>query len=257
MSIATFEGSLDEHLELRFGGAQNSDVLALRLRRGDAEAVGGVARLRHLQTRIEVCTNDNEELFHERTPVNDKVMKMGAMFCGVPVIEEAMKFAWKKHIRQIRPYSGEPYFNHLVEVAVTLHWAGCGPQVIAAGFLHDVKEDQGVRHVELVDKFGAHVAQLVDEVTNVAEDKKLGNREFRQSLEREHLAGASYGGKSIKLADILSNTRDIVDVNPSFAPVYLKEKLLLVPLLKGGHDGLWELALLQVSKQAQRAGITV
>jgi (p)ppGpp synthase/HD superfamily hydrolase len=177
---------------------------------------------------------------------------MGAMFYGQPVVEEAMKFAWKKHINQTRQFDGAPYFDHLVEVAVTLHWAGLGSQVIAAGFLHDVKEDQGVTNDELVDKFGAFVALLVDEVTNVAEDKSLGNREYRQGLEREHLGGACSAAKSIKLADVLSNTRDIVDVNPKFAPGYLEEKRLLLPYLRTGDRVLFELAEQQIERQAKR-----
>jgi len=59
------------------------------------------------------------------------------------LVAEAADYAKMIHKPQVRKYTGEPYFVHLVEVGMTLEWAGCDPEVVAAGFLHDSIEDQG------------------------------------------------------------------------------------------------------------------
>lgn len=158
------------------------------------------------------------------------------------IVERAARFAYDKHRQQTRKGSGLPYFVHLVEVAVSLAWASQDREVITAGFLHDVVEDQGVSRQELALLFGTRVARIVDEVTNVAKPED-GNRVARMALEREHLSRASVEAKNLKLADLTSNTRSIVVDQPKFAPVYLEEKRLLLPLLKeGSHPVLYQVA---------------
>lgn len=157
------------------------------------------------------------------------------------LVDMAADFAEYIHISQARKYTGEPYFNHLVEVAMTLHWSGCNERVVAAGFLHDCVEDQNVDSRELAALFGMEVARLVVEVTDVSKPGD-GNRAFRKYLDREHLAKASPWGKTIKLADLISNTRNIVQHDPVFAKVYLAEKRDLLPYLKAGNTRLYELA---------------
>lgn len=166
-------------------------------------------------------------------------------FPGTPLdrslVSRAMRFACEKHAGQVREGSGIPYFWHPIDVGVTLAWAGMDPEVIAAGFLHDVKEDCGVTGQVLANLFGRRVDTLVDEVTNVTKTAD-GPRAVRQQREREHLAAASPEGMSIKLADSLWNLRDIRRDKPKFAPKYSAEKRLLIPLLKKGHPVLYELA---------------
>lgn len=166
-------------------------------------------------------------------------------FPGTPlarsIISRAMRFACEKHAAQTRKGSRVPYFCHPIDVGVTLAWAGQDCEVIAAGFLHDVKEDCGVGHDVLVNSFGRRVAKLVDEVTNVT-TREDGPREVRQAMERQHLSAVSPEAMTLKLADSLCNMRDIIRDEPKFAPKYLAEKRLLIPLLKGGHPVLYELA---------------
>ena len=166
-------------------------------------------------------------------------------FSGTPlersIIQRAMRFSCEQHAGQTRKRSGVPYFWHTVDVAVLLLWAGQDPEVIAAGFLHDTKEDCGVSGETLARLFGRRVATIVDEVTNVTTPSD-GNRARRQEIERQHLAAASPEGMSLKLADSFCNSRDIARDEPAFAPVYLSEKRLLIPLLKAGHPVLYEMA---------------
>ena len=71
---------------------------------------------------------------------------------------------------------------------------------------------------------------------------KDGNRAVRKAKDRAHLARASAEGKSIKLADLVSNTRSIVAHDPNFSVVYLREKRALLPFLTEGDAGLFALA---------------
>ena len=76
-------------------------------------------------------------------------------------ILEAFRFADEKHLGQIRK-SGEPYISHPLAVAeICADWK-LDAQAIMAALLHDVVEDQGVTLEELIERFGAPVAAMVD-----------------------------------------------------------------------------------------------
>ena len=62
---------------------------------------------------------------------------------SLALIEKAYYFAFECH-RQQKRETGEPYFVHVLNVAYSLALLHCGPQTIAAGFLHDTMEDCGV-----------------------------------------------------------------------------------------------------------------
>lgn len=163
------------------------------------------------------------------------------------LVAHAADYAKIAHASQQRKYTGEPYFNHLVEVAVTLEWVGCRPEVVAAGYLHDSIEDTSVTGMDLSRLFGPEVAWLVEQVTDVSKPSD-GNRAFRKKLDAEHLSRATPEAMTIKLADIISNTRNILERDPSFAKMYLKEKKALLPLLLRGNEVLWQIANEIVSK---------
>jgi (p)ppGpp synthase/HD superfamily hydrolase len=158
-----------------------------------------------------------------------------------PLEDHARLFSMAAHETQKRKYTGEPYHNHLLNVASTCKAALYREEVVAAAFLHDIIEDQGYTVETLSALFGTEVAQLVNEVTDVSKPTD-GNRAARKALDRAHLANASPEGMTIKLADIIDNTSSIVKYDPGFARVYLKEKKALLPLLKRGNSTLWQIA---------------
>jgi (p)ppGpp synthase/HD superfamily hydrolase len=147
------------------------------------------------------------------------------------LIHRAKEYAIKAHGDQKRKYSGEPYWHHLQEVATTLLRYSAAPDVVAAGWLHDVLEDTNVRYGMLVVEFGGAVADLVQEVTDVSRPEH-GLRHLRKRIDRQYLAGASWRGQMIKCADTISNTSDIVANDLRFAKnTYIPEKMALLPLL--------------------------
>ena len=97
----------------------------------------------------------------------------------IVMIERALMYAREKHQGQMRK-SGEPYINHLIQVALILSSLRVGPKTIAAGLLHDVLEDCGIPRAELAKTFDDEIATLVESVT------KIGNIEFKD--EKEYLA---------------------------------------------------------------------
>lgn len=158
------------------------------------------------------------------------------------LIYKAKNFAERVHAEQVRKYSGEPYAVHLREVAGYCAEVGCRDEVVAAAWLHDAKEDQGVTDAEIRELFGDDVARLVDEVTDQSKAED-GNREARKAIDREHNGRASPEGKTIKLADLISNTKSIAMRDPHFAVTYLREKRLLMPLLTDGNPELYQRAM--------------
>ncbi|MGZ4872431.1 MAG: HD domain-containing protein, partial [Candidatus Angelobacter sp.] len=69
----------------------------------------------------------------------------------------AARFAAEKHAQQKRKgENGEPYFNHLLEVAelVAASSRDLDVELVMAAFLHDTVEDTGVTLPELEEHFG-------------------------------------------------------------------------------------------------------
>ena len=97
----------------------------------------------------------------------------------LPILKEAYNFSLEAHKSQ-RRYYGEPYFDHLYEVANILTELKMDSTTIAAGFLHDSVEDTGVHLDEIEEKFGHEIAVLVDGVTKIGE-LKFESREKRQA----------------------------------------------------------------------------
>jgi (p)ppGpp synthase/HD superfamily hydrolase len=125
----------------------------------------------------------------------------------------AAQFAAEKHAQQKRKgENGEPYFNHLLEVAELI--AASSPHLdvglVMAAFLHDTVEDTGVTLQELEQRFGKDVAGLVAEVTD---DKSLP-KEIRKQLQVEHTPEKSSRAQTLKLADKISNLRAIISSPP-------------------------------------------
>jgi len=126
----------------------------------------------------------------------------------------AARYAATKHATQKRKgLAGEPYVNHLIEVAELI--AGSSPtldtELVMAGLLHDTIEDTGTTRQELEQLFGSDVASLVAEVTD---DKSLP-KETRKALQVQNAAKKSPRAQTLKLADKISNLRSILASPPA------------------------------------------
>jgi len=153
---------------------------------------------------------------------------------------DARQWASYWHKDQKRKYTGEPYIVHPAEVVSILRAHGVNDAVIlSAAWLHDVVEDCGMTTAQLSTDFGSDVAWLVNEVTDVSRPEH-GNRTLRKQLDLAHIKGASRSGKTIKLADLISNSKSIIKLDTNFAKTYLREKRAMLNVLWGAHRGLWD-----------------
>ena len=125
-------------------------------------------------------------------------------------VKDAFRFSDEMHLGQMRR-SGEPYISHPIAVAeICADWK-LDVQAIMAALLHDVMEDQDVKKEELIEKFGAPVASLVDGLS------KLERIEFQSQIEaqaenfRKMLLAMARDVRVIlvKLADRLHNMRTL------------------------------------------------
>lgn len=156
----------------------------------------------------------------------------------------ALQFANIAHEGQERKYTGEPYINHPIAVAELVRTAGGTPEMIAAAYLHDVVEDCGITHTDISLEFGTFVSELVYYLTDASIGMK-GNRKARKEIDRAKLAKAPPAAKTIKLADLIDNTKTIAERDLEFWKVYREEKKLLLDVLQEGDRDLWKQAALQ------------
>jgi guanosine-3',5'-bis(diphosphate) 3'-pyrophosphohydrolase len=125
---------------------------------------------------------------------------------------DAALFAAQKHAGQKRKgLAGEPYINHLIEVAQLVSMQEPDTNLVIAALLHDVIEDTSVTALELIQRFGQDVADLVAELTD---DMSLPKAE-RRRLQIEHAPKMSVRAQTIKLADKISNLRSILTSPPA------------------------------------------
>ena len=159
------------------------------------------------------------------------------------LIERARNFATRAHQRidQRRKYSDQPYDVHLEAVARLVASATEDDEMIAAAWLHDVVEDTPATLEDVQREFGASVAALVRDLTDVSRPSD-GNRAARKEIDRQHLALASPRAKTIKLADLIDNCEDITRNDPRFARVFLQEMEALLAVLGEGDAGLLQRA---------------
>lgn len=160
-------------------------------------------------------------------------------------MSEAYYFMIAAHeaVGQKRKYTGEPYWKHPLEVADCLddHVPNLIDYAYDASLLHDVVEDTQVTIETIQQLFGSNTAQIVKELTD--EPLTTGNRALRNQLNTERLANASAKAQTIKYADIICNTKDIVDYDPKFAKVYLKEVYDKLQVMTKGDGELRRMAI--------------
>ena len=125
-------------------------------------------------------------------------------------VRQAYRFADEAHLGQIRN-SGEPYITHPIAVAQQCAEWKLDAQALMAALLHDAIEDCGVTKPELIERFGAPVAELVDGLTKL-EKLEFNTREENQAESfRKMLLAMARDVRVIliKLADRTHNMRTL------------------------------------------------
>jgi guanosine-3',5'-bis(diphosphate) 3'-pyrophosphohydrolase len=123
-------------------------------------------------------------------------------------VVSALRFAALKHRQQRRKgVEDTPYINHPIEILNLLcNEAGVTDAVVlVSALLHDTVEDTDTTLPEIAATFGADVTAVVEQVTD---DNSLP-KVTRKQLQIEHAPHLCDRAKLIKIADKISNLRDI------------------------------------------------
>lgn len=155
------------------------------------------------------------------------------------------------HGTQVRKYTQEPYWTHLVSVANIASEHLPQKNIIEIALCHDVLEDTPCTPEVLIKTLAAigyskedqqyivaGVIALTDEYTSEKYPKL--NRKARKQKEAERLWKVDPVFQSIKYADLLDNTRSITKYDPGFARIYLQEKQYILEGMNKGNQELYK-----------------
>lgn len=167
-----------------------------------------------------------------------------------PILEKVKSFAGEAHKEQKRKYSPEPYIVHPIRVMEICSKYTDNVSILSAALLHDVLEDTSVTDDELAEflnslmpkEAAAKTLKLVVELTDVyiKKDYPKWNRRKRKSMEVERIEKTSPESQTIKYADIIDNSTEIVHEDPDFARVYLHECRTLLRKTDKGNPELYQ-----------------
>ena len=132
---------------------------------------------------------------------------------SIEQVRQAYRFADEAHLGQLRS-NGEPYITHPIAVAAQCAQWRLDAQALMAALLHDVIEDCGVSKPELIERFGAPVAELVDGLTKLDRLHFNTREESQAESFRKMLLAMARDVRVIliKLADRSHNMRTLSDV---------------------------------------------
>jgi len=157
-------------------------------------------------------------------------------------IMRTLLFAASKHRNQRRKDAqASPYINHPIALATILadEVGITDTIVICAALLHDTVEDTETTFDELECQFGNEIASIVMEVT----DNKTLPKGQRKQQQVEHAGTISEKARLVKLADKISNLRDIASGPPADWSLRRKQEYFewagrVVDQMRGTHPGL-------------------
>jgi guanosine-3',5'-bis(diphosphate) 3'-pyrophosphohydrolase len=130
-------------------------------------------------------------------------------------LQSAYLFSESAHQGQFRK-SGDPYISHPIAVAKILTQWHLDSQALTAALLHDVMEDTAITKNEISDKFGKHVADLVDGVSKLDRIEFQTQEQAQAENFRKMLLAMARDVRVIliKLADRLHNMRTLQVMHP-------------------------------------------
>ena len=178
------------------------------------------------------------------------------------ILQKTTGFAKSAHGPQRRKFVDEPYVNHLVRVMnICSEYTNDIPTLCAA-LLHDVLEDTDTTKQELLDYLhgildheqSQRTMTLVEELTDIYTKKNYPrlNRRQRKNKEATRLAHSESASQTIKYADIIDNSSDILNAEPDFAKLFLYECRNLLKVMIDGNAELRQRAIEKVESSIKQ-----
>lgn len=168
------------------------------------------------------------------------------------LVKKAARFAANAHVDQLRKYTYEPYIIHPTAVAELVKTTkNCTDNMICAAYLHDVVEDCNVSFEKIETEFNKEVKNLVFWLTDYT-TPEFGNRATRKAHYLKFISSGPAEAHTLKIADLIDNTKTIVKHDLNFAAIYLQEKKELLNVLIKGDDILLEWAFGQLNHEMNK-----
>jgi len=192
----------------------------------------------HVIDLIDVHEEAYRKLREQFDPMFEKLLEDIRSYnpnCDGVLLQKAYEFGLWAHRDQQRN-SGEPYFEHCLNVAMILANMRMDSTTIAAGLLHDVAEDTGYTLKDIEDEFGKQIAMLVDGVTKITEisgRKNLSYESRQAETFRKMLLSMARDIRVIiiKFADRLHNMRTLQHMsNKSRIRIAIETRDVYAPL---------------------------
>lgn len=145
------------------------------------------------------------------------------------LIIRAAQIANEAHAGQRRKYSEAAYITHPMRVAGRVMLMDAPrEEAVAAAWLHDVIEDTAwTREKLLMHGIPAETVRIVEELTNPSVKFPYLNRAARKTMDRQHIAEASFWARAIKVIDRIDNLNEM-GTEDGFARIYAQESALLM-----------------------------
>ena len=168
------------------------------------------------------------------------------------ILDKVKEFADRAHGDQKRKYTPERYIVHPVRVMnICREYTNTFP-ILAASLLHDVVEDTAVTSGEIKQFLATLVGpqqasittELVEELTDIytKQNYPKWNRRKRKAKEADRISKLSPESQTIKYADIIDNCKEIVEYDPEFAGVFVRECRSLLKKIPKGNQELYRIA---------------
>ena len=173
-----------------------------------------------------------------------------ALVARVQSYDPTLDPAWLRGVYELadtahdgqRRASGEDYIEHPIAVAKILADMEMDRATIAAAILHDVVEDTVVTSVEVSERFGPEIAQLVDGVTKLTRIPYQSKEDAQvENLRKMFMAMAQdIRVIIVKLADRLHNMRTLGSLPPAKQQTIARETVeIYAPIAH--RLGIWKI----------------
>lgn len=158
--------------------------------------------------------------------------------------QKLLAFVKQEHGDQKRKYSDTPYWHHLMRVADTTHkYLNDGVEI---ALCHDLLEDTNCTEEVLYEQLQTlgYSENEAGEITNgvvdltdvyIKKDYPDLNRRSRKRKEAERLGEINSLSQSIKYADLIDNVSSIMNEDPDFGRVFVREAIDIVNRMRNGN----------------------
>jgi len=153
-------------------------------------------------------------------------------------IDRALDLIYEAHKTQKRKYTNEAYIIHPISVAMIVNTVTESEDVLCAALFHDLLEDTMISANHIEREFGQNIRNIVQELTDNNND---GNRKVRKMHYHMQISNSCDSTQTIKLADMIDNSRSIALLDTSFAKFYMKEQETLLSHIHLGNNVLYQI----------------